>query len=116
MRGSRSWRTVAPYASAQFIGAIISVWAAHLMFDLPILQVSTGAGQWLAEMIATLGLLIAIGISPSNVLRFVAAQFVGLGAALVLARWLSIQAALKTRIYNGSENRGHAFVPLRDLL
>src|SRR6185312_10290869 len=40
------------------------VWAAHLMFGLPILQssltVRTGTGQWFAEGVATFGLLLTI--------------------------------------------------------
>ena len=44
---------------AQIIGAIAGVWAAHLMFELPVWQFSvtsrTGGGQWLAEAIATFG-------------------------------------------------------------
>jgi glycerol uptake facilitator-like aquaporin len=43
---------------------MIGVWAAHLMFELPFWQVSlharTGAGQWLAEFVATFGLLLTI--------------------------------------------------------
>ena len=46
------------------IGGILGVWAAHLMFELPVWQISvttrTGAGQWLAEAIATFGLLLVI--------------------------------------------------------
>lgn len=53
-----------PYIAAQFAGAIVGVWAAHLMFDLPILQTSThlrtGIGQWAGEFIATFGLLAVI--------------------------------------------------------
>jgi glycerol uptake facilitator-like aquaporin len=52
------------YIGAQLIGAIVGVWAAHLMFELPLFQVSvtvrTGPGQWFAEGIATFGLLLAI--------------------------------------------------------
>jgi len=52
------------YVLVQVAGAVIGVWAAHLMFDVPLWQVSatvrTGAGQWLAEFIATFGLLMAI--------------------------------------------------------
>jgi glycerol uptake facilitator-like aquaporin len=40
------------------------VWLAHLMFEMPVLQVSThlrdGPAQWLAEFIATFGLLLTI--------------------------------------------------------
>ena len=52
------------YIVAQVAGGILGVWAAHLMFDLPILQVSatvrTGTGQWFAEFVATFGLLLTI--------------------------------------------------------
>ena len=55
---------VLPYIAAQITGAIAGVWAAHLMFDLPILQTSThtrtGLGQWAGEFIATFGLLAVI--------------------------------------------------------
>jgi glycerol uptake facilitator-like aquaporin len=52
------------YVATQVIGAIIGVYAAHLMFDLPIVQASakarTGIGQWSAELIATFGLVTVI--------------------------------------------------------
>lgn len=55
---------VAPYVLAQCLGAILGVWAAHLMFDLPILQISAhardGVGQWTGEFVATFGLLAVI--------------------------------------------------------
>jgi glycerol uptake facilitator-like aquaporin len=45
-------------------GAVIGVWAAHLMFALPVWQLSStirsGPGQWLAEAIAAFGLLLTI--------------------------------------------------------
>jgi glycerol uptake facilitator-like aquaporin len=43
---------------------VIGVWIAHLMFNLPVWQLSlnmrTGPGQWLAEFVATFGLLLTI--------------------------------------------------------
>ncbi|MFN9498961.1 MAG: aquaporin [Erythrobacteraceae bacterium] len=52
------------YLATQLGGGILGVWAAHLMFDLPILQssttVRTGVGQWAGEFIATIGLLLTI--------------------------------------------------------
>lgn len=63
-RGEISWSMVGTYLLAQSCGAAIGVWAAHLMFELPVWQLSThvrtGSGQWLAEAIATFGLLITI--------------------------------------------------------
>lgn len=58
------WRLVLAYLIAQISGAIIGVWIAHLMFELPVLELSqhvrTGAGQWIAEAVATFGLLVVI--------------------------------------------------------
>jgi glycerol uptake facilitator-like aquaporin len=55
---------LAPFLAAQIVGAILGVWLAHLMFDLPILQASiklrTGIGQWAAEATATFGLVLLI--------------------------------------------------------
>jgi glycerol uptake facilitator-like aquaporin len=64
LRREFSWSDVAPYALAQIIGAIVGVWAAHLMFDLPVWQISlktrSGVGQWFAECVATFGLGLTI--------------------------------------------------------
>jgi glycerol uptake facilitator-like aquaporin len=52
------------YIVAQFAFGILGAWAAHLMFDLPALQLSvkarTGLGQWTGEFVATLGLILTI--------------------------------------------------------
>ena len=56
--------TLAPYVIAQVTGGIAGTWLAHAMFDLPILQLSqhirTGPAQWLAEAVASAGLLLTI--------------------------------------------------------
>jgi glycerol uptake facilitator-like aquaporin len=63
-RGELPWRALAAYVVAQIGGAILGVFAAHLMFDLPVWQVSThvrsSPGQWFAEFVATFGLLLTI--------------------------------------------------------
>ena len=63
-RRALPWREVAPYVAAQLGGGILGAWAAHLMFDLPILQASVkeraGIGQWSGEAIATFGLILTI--------------------------------------------------------
>ncbi|MGI9352559.1 MAG: aquaporin [Rhizobiaceae bacterium] len=52
------------YVFAQIAGGIIGVWLAHLMFELEVFQFSqkirTGGAQWLAEGIATFGLVFTI--------------------------------------------------------
>ncbi|KAB2885187.1 MAG: aquaporin family protein [Pseudorhodoplanes sp.] len=64
LRGAISWRLTAMYVAGQILGGLLGVWAAHLMFDLPLLQVAAkarfGPGQWFAEFIATFGLLLTI--------------------------------------------------------
>ena len=64
LRGEMPWRRAASYIAAQVIGGIVGVLAAHAMFELPLWQVAmtvrTGPGQWLAEFVATFGLLLTI--------------------------------------------------------
>jgi len=61
--GLRS-RFALAYITAQIAGAILGVWIAHLMFEMPVFQFSehirTGLGQWIAEAVATFGLLVVI--------------------------------------------------------
>jgi glycerol uptake facilitator-like aquaporin len=58
------WAVAGLYIIAQVLGGIAGVWVAHLMFELPLWQFSltvrSGAGQWLAEGIATFGLILTI--------------------------------------------------------
>jgi glycerol uptake facilitator-like aquaporin len=64
LRGELPKPMLAVYIAAQVLGAIAGVWIAHLMFELPLWQFSatvrTGPGQWLAESVATFGLLLTI--------------------------------------------------------
>jgi glycerol uptake facilitator-like aquaporin len=64
LRRELSWPNAVTYIVAQIIGGVIGVWITHLMFELPVWQVSsnarTGTGQWLAEFVATFGLLLTI--------------------------------------------------------
>lgn len=52
------------YVSVQILGGLIGVWLAHLMFDETVFQTSmkarSGSAQWLAEGIATFGLIVTI--------------------------------------------------------
>jgi glycerol uptake facilitator-like aquaporin len=64
VRRTLSWLDTAGYIAAQIGGGLVGVWIAHLMFDLPLWQLSTtirtGTGQCLAEFVATFGLLLTI--------------------------------------------------------
>jgi glycerol uptake facilitator-like aquaporin len=64
LRGEFARRDIAPYLAAQVIGALAGVAAAHLMFDLPLLQYSAKArssfGLWWSEAVATFGLVLIV--------------------------------------------------------
>ena len=136
LRGDLGPRDLAAFVGAQAFGGLAGVVAAHAMFDLPLLQISTnvrsGASQWFSEAVATFGLVLTIfgcqasapsstpyavglyitaaywftastsfanpavtlarafsntfcGIAPANVPGFVAAQFLGMAAAVAVA-------------------------------
>lgn len=78
-----AWRRELPvalllaYVVAQLAGAACGAWLVHAMFEMPILQWSgklrAGGGQWLAEAVATAGLLLVIlRASPQRVSALVA--------------------------------------------
>jgi glycerol uptake facilitator-like aquaporin len=64
MRGGLGWRDVPAYWLAQVSGAAAGVAVAHAMFGLPLFFIShharAGPALWLAEFIATFGLLAII--------------------------------------------------------
>ncbi len=64
LRRELPWPDAAAYILAQLCFGILGAWAAHLMFDLPALQLSvkarTGLGQWIGEAVATFGLILTI--------------------------------------------------------
>jgi glycerol uptake facilitator-like aquaporin len=64
LRGDIAPPVALAYVVAQLCGGLIGVVAAHAMFDLPLVEfatkVRTGPGQWLAEGVATFGLLLTI--------------------------------------------------------
>ena len=63
-RGELRWSDTIAYIAVQVGCGILGAWAAHVMFDLPTLQLSikarTGLGQWTGEAIATFGLIVTI--------------------------------------------------------
>ncbi len=63
-RRELSWALAAAYVAVQMLGAIAGVWAAHLMFEEPVLQVSSrlrdGPAQTFSEGVATFGLIATI--------------------------------------------------------
>ena len=90
-RGALAWRDLLPYVAAQLLGALLGAWLAHAMFALPLLQCASklrdGSAQWLAEAVATAGLVLVV-------LRAPAAQAPGLVAAYIgAAYWFTASTA-----------------------
>jgi glycerol uptake facilitator-like aquaporin len=87
LRRELRWSELGGYTAAQLIGGILGVYAAHLMFDLPLMQVSdkarTGIGQWSGEAVATFGLVLTIlgtlrhrpGAVPASVALYIVAAY-----------------------------------------
>jgi glycerol uptake facilitator-like aquaporin len=63
-RGRLAWRDAGLYSGIQTLGCCAGAWLAHVMFELPLWQVSahvrTGPAQWVAEGVATFGLLLVV--------------------------------------------------------
>lgn len=86
-RRELAWMDATGYVVAQLAFGILGAWAAHLMFDLPTLQLSvkarTGLGQWTGEAIATFGLILTIlgterhrpALVPATVALYITAAY-----------------------------------------
>ena len=64
LRGRMSWRDTGVYTGVQVFGCCVGTLLAHLMFALPLWELSThvrsGPAQWTSEGIATGGLLLVV--------------------------------------------------------
>ena len=81
LRGALPRSLFAPYVVAQLAGAVLGAWLAHAMFDATVLQFSTkvrgGTGQWIAEAVATAGLLLVILRAPATRVAAMVACYIG---------------------------------------
>ena len=80
-RGALPRPLLVPYVTAQLAGAVLGAWLAHAMFDATILQFSTkvrgGPGQWIAEVVATAGLLLVILCAQPGRVAAMVACYIG---------------------------------------
>lgn len=74
-------RTSALFIASQLLGAVAGAWLAHAMFDLSLLQFSakirSGTGQWLAEAVATAGLILVVLRAPAAKAPAMVACYIG---------------------------------------
>jgi glycerol uptake facilitator-like aquaporin len=110
VRGELSWRDVTLYIVAQIAGALIGVWIAHLMFDLPLWQISTtvrtGPGQWLAEFVATFGLLLTIF---GCLIRTPAAVPFAVGLYITAAYWFTASTSFANPVVTVARSVSNTF-------
>ena len=82
LRGRLALRDAVLYAVIQIAGCCAGALLAHVMFELPVwqlsVQVRTGPAQWLAEGVATFGLLlVVIGHRRSEDAAWMVAAWIG---------------------------------------
>lgn len=69
------------FITVQLLGAVAGAWLAHAMFDLSVFQSSAklrgGWGQWLAEAVATAGLVLVILRAPPGKAAGLVACYIG---------------------------------------
>ena len=92
------------YVLAQLAGAALGAWLAHAMFGLDIVQWSTkvrsGAGQWLAEAVATAGLLLVILRSPAGKASGLVACYIGAAYWFTASTSFANPAAVMGRMFS----------------
>lgn len=108
LRGELPWARLAGYVPAQLLGAALGAVLAHAMFDLPLLQVSarlrtgTGTGQWIAEAVATAGLLLVILRAPQARVAAMVAAYIGAAYWFTASTSFANPAAVFGRMFSDS--------------
>ena len=105
-RGALPLRVALPYVLVQLMGAALGAWLAHAMFDLTILQLSTkvrsGPGQWLAELVATAGLLLVVLRAPPHRVSSMVACYIGAAYWFTASTSFANPAAAFGRMFSDS--------------
>lgn len=105
-RGELPVAALLPYVMAQLAGAVLGAWLAHAMFELPILQwsakVRSGTGQWIAEAVATAGLLLVILRAPAGRASAMVAAYIGAAYWFTASTSFANPAAAFGRMFSDS--------------
>jgi glycerol uptake facilitator-like aquaporin len=106
VRGDLPKSALAPYVVAQLVGAVLGAWLAHAMFDSAIWQLSTkvrtGNGQWIAEAVATAGLLLVILRAPPGRASAMVAAYIGAAYWFTASTSFANPAAVMGRMFSNS--------------
>lgn len=102
------------YIACQIIAAILGVWAAHLMFDEPLIQASqkirTGSHQWFSEAIATFGLVITILLTLKSNKNMVATA---VGLYITAAYWFTSSTSFANPAVTIARSLSNSFAGIR---
>jgi glycerol uptake facilitator-like aquaporin len=105
-RGELPRSSLLPYIVAQLLGAMLGAWLAHAMFDMQVLQLSTkvrtGTGQWIAEAVATAGLLLVILRAPAGRAPAMVAAYIGAAYWFTASTSFANPAAVFGRMFSDS--------------
>jgi glycerol uptake facilitator-like aquaporin len=105
-RGELAKSALLPYVAAQLLGAMLGAWVAHAMFDMAILQWSakarSGTGQWIAEVVATAGLLLVILRAPAGRAAAMVASYIGAAYWFTASTSFANPAATFGRMFSDS--------------
>jgi glycerol uptake facilitator-like aquaporin len=106
LRGALPRSLLAPYVLAQLAGAVLGAWLAHAMFDATLLQFSTkvrgGTGQWIAESVATAGLILVILRAPAPRVAAMVACYIGAAYWFTASTSFANPAAAFGRMFSDS--------------
>lgn len=107
-----AWRGALPraelpaYVAVQLAGAVLGAWLVHAMFDMALWQFSTklrsGASQWLAEAVATAGLLLVILRAPAGTAAARVAAWIGAAYWFTASTSFANPAAVLGRMFSDS--------------
>lgn len=105
-RGELPLAALLPYVAAQLVGAVLGAWLANVMFELPVLQLSTklrtGVGVWVAEAVATAGLLLVILRAPAGRVAAMVAGYIGAAYWFTASTSFANPAAVVGRLFSDS--------------
>ena len=105
-RGQLPWALLPGYVVVQLAGAAVGAWLANAMFDLSIIQFSgkprNGSGQWLAEVVATAGLLLVVLRAPPSRVAAMVAAYIGAAYWFTASTSFANPAAAFGRMFSDS--------------
>jgi glycerol uptake facilitator-like aquaporin len=103
------------FIASQLLGAIVGAWAAHAMFDVNLLQFShklrggwnaagqfSGWGQWMAEAVATAGLIVVVLRAPPHKAPALVACYIGAAYWFTASTSFANPAAVLGRMFSDS--------------